>query len=105
MPETSVILILRGTGIFLALFYIYPTVPYAPASLHSFLLPVTVVKSIGPKRHTYFYSLVLELILSYSTSYPIVPHAGAFLHSFLLQVTVVKTFLLPHAPAILQNPC
>ena len=30
---------------------IYPIVSYAPAFLHSFLLLVTVVKSIGQKRH------------------------------------------------------
>ena len=48
------------------LFYIYPIVPYAPAFLHSFLFPVTVVKGIGPKRHIYFYSLVLDVFLCYS---------------------------------------
>ena len=90
-PETSFIFILRGTGIVLVLFYIYQIVPYAPAFLHSFLLLVTVVKSIGLKRHLYFYSLVLELFLSYSTSYPIVPYAPLFLHSFLFLVTVVKS--------------
>ena len=43
-------------------YYIYPNpiVPYAPAFLHSFLLLVTVVQGIGPKQHTYFYSVVLE---------------------------------------------
>ena len=40
-PETSVLFLLRGTGIFLVLFY--PIVPYASAFLHSFLLLVTIV--------------------------------------------------------------
>ena len=35
---TSVTLILRGTGIFLLLFYIYPIVPYALALCAQFLL-------------------------------------------------------------------
>ena len=64
--ETSLIFLLRGTGIVLVLFYIYPIVPYAPAFLHSFLLLVTVVKGIGLKRHLYFYSLVLEIFSYYS---------------------------------------
>ena len=29
----------------------YPIVPYAPGSLHSFLLVVKVVNGIDPKRH------------------------------------------------------
>ena len=77
----SYIFLLRGTGIVLVLFYIYLIVPYTPAFLHSFLLLVTVVKGIGPKHQTYFYSLVLELFFCYSISYPIVPHAPAFLYS------------------------
>ena len=50
-PETLFIFNLICTGIFLALFYIYKIVPYAPAFLNSFLLLVTVVKGKDPKRH------------------------------------------------------
>ena len=50
MPETSFIFLLLGNGIVFALFYIYLIVPHAPAFLHSFLLLVTVVKSIGLKH-------------------------------------------------------
>ena len=64
----SFIFLLIGTGLFLALFYIHLIVPHTPASLHSFLLLVTVAKAKGPNRHTYFYSLVLEFFLCYSTS-------------------------------------
>ena len=53
-------------------------VPYASAFLHSSQLLVTVVKGIAPKRHAYFYSLVLEFVLCYSISYPIVSHTPAF---------------------------
>ena len=67
-PETSNIFLLHGTGIVLVLFYIYPIVSYASAFLHSFILLVTVVKGKDPKRHTYFYSLVLELFSCYSIS-------------------------------------
>ena len=52
--ETSVIFLLIGTEMWemcLVLFYIHPIVPYAPASLHSFLSLVTVVKGKDPKRH------------------------------------------------------
>ena len=64
----SYIFPLLGTEIVLVLFYIYPIVPHAPAfiSLHSFLLLVTVVKIICPKRHWYFYTLVLAFSLPYS---------------------------------------
>ena len=62
-PETWFIFLLVGTGIFLVLFYIYPTVPHAPAFLYSFLFPVTVEKGIGPKGYSYVYSLVLEFFL------------------------------------------
>ena len=47
----SYIFLLCGTWIALVLFYIYPIVPYASAFLHSFLLLVTGVKGIGPKRY------------------------------------------------------
>ena len=47
--RTSFIFLFVGTGIVLTLFYIYPTVPHAPAFLHSFLLLATVVKGIDPK--------------------------------------------------------
>ena len=63
MPKTSYIFLLRGTGIVLVLFYIYPIVPYAPAFSHSFLSLVTVAKGIGLKPHIYIYSVVLELFL------------------------------------------
>ena len=49
-----------------------------------------MIKGKDPKPHTYFYSLVLELFLSYSASHPIVPRTAAVLHSFLIPVTVVK---------------
>ena len=62
------VFLLLGTGIFPVFFYIYPIVPQAPEFLHSFLFPVTVVKGIGPKHHTYFYSLVLEFCLCFSIS-------------------------------------
>ena len=42
-PETSVIFILRGTGIFLVFFYIHPIVPYASACFAQFLLLVTTL--------------------------------------------------------------
>ena len=45
----SFIFLLLGTEIALVLFYIYPIVPYAPASLHSFVLLVAVVKGIDVK--------------------------------------------------------
>ena len=90
MPEVPYIFLLRGTGICLVLFYIYPIVPHSPAFLHSFLLLVTVVKSICLKRHLYFYSVVLEfscviLYLSDST-----PRTSIF-RKFLLLVNVVKS--------------
>ena len=44
IPKTSCIFPLLGTGISLVLFYIYPILPHAPVSSHSFLLLVTVVK-------------------------------------------------------------
>ena len=91
MSETPRTFLLIDTGMVLLLFYIYPIVPHSPAFLHSFLFLVTVVKSIGLKHNLHYYSLVLELFLSYSISYPIVPHAPAFLHSFLLLLTVVKS--------------
>ena len=43
-------------------------VPHTPAFLRTFLFPVTVSKCIGPKRHSYFYSLVQESFLYYSIS-------------------------------------
>ena len=49
-PETPFIFLLVGTGIVLVLFYSYPIVPYAPAFSHSFLLLVTDIKGIDPKR-------------------------------------------------------
>ena len=48
------------------LFYIYLIEPDAPAFLQIFLLLVTAAKGIGQKRHKYFYSVVLELLLCYS---------------------------------------
>ena len=60
-----------------------------PAFFHSFLLLPTFVKSIGPKRHLYFYQFVLELFLCYSISiqqYLMRQH----LTQLLLLVTVVK---------------
>ena len=81
-PQTSYIFPLRGTGNVLVLFYIYyPIVPYAPAFLHSFLLLESVVQGKDPKRHSYFYSLVLELFLCYSTSIRQYPTHQHFLHS------------------------
>ena len=66
-PEASIIFLLCGTGIFLALFLSirqYPT--HQHLYIASFLLLVTVVKDIGPKRQLYFYSMVMELFLCYS---------------------------------------
>ena len=68
---------------YLKLFYIYPIVPYTPAFLHSFLLLVTVAKYKDPKRHTYFYTVVLECSCVLRI-YPIVPYAPASLRRFLI---------------------
>ena len=67
-PEASVIFLPLGTGIVLVLFYIYSIIPDASAFLHGSQLLVTVAKGVDPKRHLYFYPLVLELFLSCSIS-------------------------------------
>ena len=48
-----------------------------------------VVNGICLKRHTYFYSVVLELFVLFYI-YPIVLYAPAFLHSFLLLLTIIN---------------
>ena len=80
-PETSVIFLLCGTGIFLVLFYIYPIAPYAPAFLHRFPLLVTVVQGKDPKRHLNFYSVILDFSTMFWSIDGMVPYAQAFLHS------------------------
>ena len=53
-PETSVTFILRGTGIVLVLFYIYPIVPYALALCAMFLL---LFQHVGDLRSATIYSI------------------------------------------------
>ena len=53
-PETWYIFLLVGTGILLRYSIFYLIVHDAPAFLHSFLLPVTVVKALGQKHHINF---------------------------------------------------
>ena len=74
---------LRGSGIFLGLFYIYPIVSYAPAFVPRFLLLVTVVKGITrnvihSSTPWYWNFLVLFYI------YPIIPYASAIFVQFLV---------------------
>ena len=75
------------------LFYIHPIVPHASAFLHSFLFPVTVVKSIGPTHHI-FLLLGTGILLMLFYIHPIVPHASAFSQALVIDVVAVSCLAL-----------
>ena len=66
----DIIFILRGTGIFLVLFYIYPIVPYASALCAPFLLSMDTPEKkaistyiiLADLRLDVFYNVICEIL-------------------------------------------
>ena len=98
--ETSLIFLLCGTGIVLALLYIYPMVPYAPAFLHSSRYVVLKLAKTSDSNYS------LSLILTFLFSHPFSKSLYHLFITFLLFTHLPIDVLLLNKQALsLRNPC